>query len=54
MCEIRLLNFTIKIEELSARICATILGCLRMGLLSGAEVSPFEFPELGGKALRYF
>ena len=44
----RLLNFTIKIEGFSAKICETILGCLRTAF------SPFEFPELGGKALRYF
>jgi len=51
---IRLLNLTIKIEGLSAGTCATILGCLSRGLLSEVEVSLDEFPELGGKALRYF
>jgi len=48
------IKFAIKIEGLSARIVATILGSLRMGLLSWSKYSPFEFPELGGKVLRDF
>ena len=51
---IRLLNFTIKIEGLSARICATILGCLSLRVTELVEVHEGEFPELGGKALRNF
>jgi len=50
----RILNFTIKIEGLSARICATILGCLSLRVTEIVEVHDGEFPELGGKALRDF